>query len=298
MNKRIASQREKTGINGHTRLAGVVGWPIGHTLSPAMQNAAFRHHGLNVAYLPLGVSPAGLAAFCRGLRPLEPAGLNITVPHKEAVIPLLDGLAASASVMGAVNTVVCRAGRWIGHNTDGFGFLASLKGILAPQGLQVVLLGGGGAGRAVAFSLAQAGAARITLVEPDSGRRNRLIRDLKQRLGYSAVVAARPGTAELRSALDRCALLVQATPLGLQARDPLPLPEPWMPEGICVYDLVYGRQLTPFLRLAKRRRNRVVPGWKMLLGQGAEAFRLWTGKQPPVKLMQEALLSAGGLKEI
>lgn len=285
-------------ITGRTRLAGVVGWPIEHTLSPAMQNAAFQHCGLPAAYLPLGVPPDGLADFCRGWRRLRPVGFNVTVPHKEAIIGNLDGLAPSAKALGAVNTVVCRGrGRWIGHNTDGYGFLASLTGIFSPRGRRVVLLGGGGAGRAVAFSLAQAGAARLTLSEPDAGRRRRLIEDLRRR-GFTAVAAANPGSADLRDSLKQCGLLVQASPLGLRPRDPLPLPAAWMPRGICVYDLVYGSRLTPFLRLARSRKNRVIPGWKMLLWQGAEAFKLWTGKKPPVEIMRAALISAGGLKEV
>jgi shikimate dehydrogenase len=284
-------------INGHTRLAGVVGWPIEHTLSPAMHNAAFRYYGLPVAYLPLGVPPAGLNAFCRGWRQVNPLGFNVTVPHKETILKHLDGLAPSAAAMGAANTVVCRHGRWIGHNTDGYGFLASLAGVFSPRGQQAVLLGGGGAGRAVAFSLARAGVARLTLVEPDAGRCRRLLQALRRR-GFKAVAAANPGSTDLREALSRCQLLVQASPLGLRPQDPLPLPEAWLPRGICVYDLVYGRSLTPFLRLARRRRNRIIPGWKMLLWQGAEAFRLWTGRKPPVAVMQAALVEAGGLKEV
>lgn len=289
-------KRSAWNIDGHTRLAGVVGWPIEHTLSPAMHNAAFRHYGLPVVYLPLGVPPAGLGAFCRGWRQLQPLGFNVTVPHKQTIMRQLDGLAPSAEAMGAVNTVVCRRGRWIGHNTDGYGFLASLAGVFSPRSQRVVLLGGGGAGRAVAFSLAKAGAAQLTLSEPDAGRRRRLIRDLRRR-GFTAVAAATPGSADLRSAVGKCRLLVQASPLGLRPQDPLPLPESWLPRGICVYDLAYGRSLTPFLRLARRRRNRVIPGWNMLLWQGAEAFRLWTGRKPPVEIMRAALISAGGLAE-
>lgn len=282
-----------TPINGATRLAGIVGWPVAHTLSPALHNAAFRFHRINAVYVPLGVPREGLRPLLRSLQTVGALGVNVTVPYKEAVIPLLDRCAPSAAVIGAVNTVVFEKNRLVGHNTDGLGFMASLGEVLAPRGQHAVLLGAGGAGRAVAISLALAGVKRICLAEPDARRRQRLVRDVKK-AGLVSVAGVAPNSPALRRELAECRLLVQASPLGLRERDPLPLPAAWMPAGICVMDLVYGKKLTPFLTLARGRGNRIIPGWKMLLHQGAESFRLWTKKKPPLDVMRQALLTAGG----
>jgi len=284
-------------ISGSTRIAGVIGWPVKQTLSPAMQNTAFQYYGLDVVYLPLEVPAQGLRSLMLALKQLNAVGVNVTIPYKEKIIPFLDECAVSAKQIGAVNTVVFKNNCLIGHNTDGFGFLASLKGMLVPRGKQVVLVGAGGAGRAVAISLASAGVKQLTIVDVDFRRLNKLIRDVKKS-GYPQVRGMKPGTSELRERLQQSMLLVNATPLGLKPTDPLPIPEQWMPKRICVMDLVYGKQLTSFLQLAKRKNNQVIPGWKMLLYQGAEAFRLWTGKKPPLDRMQQALVSAGGLKTI
>jgi shikimate dehydrogenase len=287
-------EKPRVSITGATRIAGVIGWPIQHTLSPAMQNAAFSHYGLDVAYVPLGVPPSGLGILVKSLQQLDAVGVNVTIPYKEKVIPYLDACAPSAKQIGAVNTIVFHKLRIIGHNTDGLGFLQSIQGVARIKGAQAVVLGAGGAGRAIAVSLALAGAGQLTLVDVDSQRLGRLIRDIRK-LGYPYVRGTRPSTAELKAQLGKSQLLVNATPLGLKSKDPLPLPPAWMPSAVCVLDVVYGKRMTPLLRLAKAKKNRIVPGWKMLLYQGAEAFRLWTGKNPPVNLMQQALVKAGGL---
>lgn len=287
----------KTIINGSTRIAGVIGWPIEHTLSPAMQNAAFGHYRLEAVYLPLGVAPPGLRVLLMTLKHLNAWGVNVTIPYKEKVMAYVDDCAASAKQIGAVNTIIFKKDRLTGHNTDGYGFLESLKGTIHPQGKSAVLIGGGGAGRAVAVSLALAKVKQLTIVEVDQKRLGKLLRHIKQ-LGYASVKGIKPDTSALRAEVKQAALLVNATPLGLKTNDPLPLPQAWMPEKVCVMDLVYGKRPTPFLQLAKKNKNLVIPGWKMLLYQGAEAFRLWTGKKPPVACMQQALMVAGGLKVI
>lgn len=284
-------------INGTTRLAGVMGWPIAHTLSPAMHNAAFGFYRLNAVYVPLGVPREGVRPLLQSLRAVGALGVNVTVPYKESVIPLLDRLAPSAAAIGAVNTVVFEKQRMVGHNTDGLGFLASVREVLSPRGKRAVLVGAGGAGRAVAISLARAGVKHLSLAEPDLRRRQRLLRDVRK-AGTLSVMGVAPGSAALRRELAACHLLVQASSLGLRKQDPLPVPAAWMPNRICVMDLVYGKQLTPFLTLARARHNRIIPGWRMLLYQGAESFRLWTGKKPPLLHMRRALLAAGGLKDL
>ena len=283
-------------ITGETKLAGVIGWPITHTLSPVMQNIAFMYYNLAVTYVPLGVPPQGLKMLLMSLQQLGADGVNVTIHYKEKVMSFLDQLAPSAKAIQAVNTIVFQSGKMVGHNTDGFGFLASLKGVQTLHQKQAVLLGGGGAGRAVAISLAQANVRKITIVDIDEKRLRKLVREVKA-LGCSHVAGMRPGTEALKQCLQQTDLLVNATPLGLKAGDPLPIPQDWMPKRKCVMDLVYGRRPTSFFTGAARKQNRVVPGWKMLLLQGAESFRLWTGKKPPVAKMEAALLLAAGIKK-
>ncbi len=284
--------RTQPTISGTTRIAGVVGDPIAHTLSPAMQNAAFAALGLDAVYVPFRVEPSGLGPLLRALSAAGALGLNVTVPYKQAVVRHLHGLAPSARRIGAVNTVVFSRGKCVGHNTDGTGCLASLTPVCPPRGQRAVLLGAGGAGRAVAVALCDAGCAHLTLVEPDAAALRRLTTWLS-RLGHRRVTALAPGTAPVREALARARLVINATPLGLRPADPLPVPAAWLPARACVLDLVYGHGPTRFQRVAGRRGCRVVPGWHMLLHQGAEAFRLWTGRPAPLAVMRRALLLAG-----
>lgn len=281
-------------ITGKTKLAGVIGWPIEHTLSPVMQNTAFAYYKKDISYVPFGVQPQGLRQLLLSLNQLGAVGVNVTIPYKEKVIPYLDQLAPSAKTIGAVNTIVFQSGKMIGHNTDGIGFLNSLKGIQVLRNKDVVLLGGGGAGRAVAVSLAQAKVNQLTIVDIDMTRLRKLMKDLRA-LGLKNLQGVAPGTSQLQDALAQTDLVVNATPLGLKASDPLPVPKEWIPRGKCVMDLVYGKKPTAFMKAAARKKNSVVPGWKMLLLQGAESFRLWTGKKPPVFEMQRALLQAAGI---
>ena len=281
-------------ITGSTRIAGVIGWPIEHTLSPAMQNVAFEHHGLDAVYIPLGVPAAGLVPLLKSLQAMNAWGVNVTIQYKEKVMMSVNVLAGSAIEIGAVNTIVFKEGKMIGHNTDGYGFLESLKGVIQPRAKNALLLGGGGAGRAVAISLAKAKVKCLTIVDVDQRRLSKLIGDIKKN-GFSRVAGVKPLTAALQTVAARADLVINATPLGLKATDPLPLPMAWMPKKKCVMDLVYGKKPTPFLNAAKKQGNVLIPGWKMLLLQGAEAFYLWTNKKPPIQKMQAALMAAGGL---
>lgn len=278
-------------ISGRTRLTGVVGNPIAHTLSPVMQNAAFAARGVDAVYVPLGVGPQSLRPLLRGLAGLNALGVNITIPYKHQALQLVDECSAAARRIGAVNTVVFRNGRLVGHNTDGLGFLASIRPHFRPRGQRAVLVGCGGAGHAIAVSLAEAGISDLTLIDPDAAQRRALLARLRDygrlRLGHYA-----PGAAAARAQAAAAGLLVNASPLGMKPRDPLPLPADWIPRKCCVMDAVYGRGLTPWLRAAQAKGCRVVPGWHMLLHQGAESFRLWTSLRPPLQVMQKALESA------
>jgi shikimate dehydrogenase len=277
-------------ITGRTRLTGVMGWPVSHTLSPAMHNAAFRTLGLDWVYVPLLVHPDRVIDAVKGLVSLGFAGANVTVPHKQAVMPLMDELTPIARAAGAVNTIVVRDdGSLLGGTTDGVGFLADLASHgVKPQG-RVIVLGSGGAARSVVFALAEAGA-EVHVVARSLDKAAALCQDIAAAL---PATASRPvahlfpaALAELSAAAG---LIVNATSLGLHADDPLP----WL-EGLrfrpdqTVYDLIYNRP-TPLLARAQADGARGIDGLGMLVHQGAAAFELWTGVSAPVGVMAAAI---------
>jgi shikimate dehydrogenase len=235
----------------------------------------------------------GVKRLLQALTDLGALGVNVTIPHKQLALGCVDACSPEAERIGAVNTVVFQGSKRIGHNTDGLGFLSALKEAGVPlKGRRAVLLGAGGAGRAVAVSLLQAGVAQLTLSEPQAASRRQLLAHLKK-LGFVQVLGVEPGTAALRQASLAAHLVVNASPLGLKPGDPLPLAADWIPAQQSVMDLVYGHGPTAFLKAARSRSARTVPGWHMLLYQGVEAFRLWTSRKPPVEVMRRALLYAG-----
>jgi shikimate dehydrogenase len=281
-------------IDGKTRLAGVMGNPIAHTLSPAMHNAAFSALGINAVYVALPIPAEGVKGLLQTCTDLGMLGLNITIPHKRLAMKYVHECSADARRIGAINTVVFQGKKRIGHNTDGLGFLQALKAAkISLRGKRAVLLGAGGAGRAVAVSLLQAGVTHLTLSEPNAKQRSGLLRQLKI-LGYNnRVIGVEPNAPVLRERALAAHVIVNASPLGLKPGDPLPISGEWIPEKQAVMDLVYGHGLTPWLQAARKKQCRIVPGWHMLLYQGAEAFRLWTGCKPPVEIMRRALLRSG-----
>ncbi len=280
-------------IDGRTRLVGLIGWPVEHSLSPAMHNAAFATHKLNWSYVPLPVRPEALTDAVAGLAALGFRGANVTVPHKEAVIPLLDSLSPEAERISAVNTIVVEEDeRLVGHNTDVAGFIAALRqGGFSPEGRSTVVVGAGGAARAVVHGLLVAGAARILILNRSRARAEKLITEL----GADARVQALPLIPEalVESARD-ADLLVNATPVGLWPDTegsiwPMEVP---IPARITVFDLVYNPVETRLLRQARQNGARTITGLGMLISQGAAAFRLWTGIEPPVDAMRTACVRA------
>lgn len=258
---------------GSTRAAFILGHPVAHSRSPAMQNAAFAAAGIDARYLALDVAPDGLAAALSGLKATSALGCNVTIPHKEAALALVDELDPSARAAGAVNTVVFRDGRAIGHNTDGAGAVDALRehGVKLP-GSRVLVVGAGGAARGVAHALKAAGA-DVTVTNRTPGR--------AAALGFPTIPWER-----IPDVMRNVDLLVNATSLGMKGeRVPAPLDK--MMPGSAVFDCVYGD--TPLLRDARERGLHAVPGDAMLLHQGARAFTLWTGKPAPVHVMKQAL---------
>lgn len=275
-------------ISGKTAIYGIFGYPVEHTFSPGMHNTAFKKLGMNACYIPFAVPPDRLADAVKAVIPLNLRGLNITVPHKERIIPFLDELSEEARLIGAVNTVEIREGSLIGHNTDGRGFLRSLKeeALFKPKGKKFLLIGSGGAARAVGFSLALAGASTIFLTDIDSGKALLLANTIREETG----IDVRPVSAELVPESAKGAdCLINATPLGLKKNDDLPLPPALIQPGHLVCDLVYNPPLTRFLKAAGAKKAKIHRGLGMLLYQGVIAFEIWTNKKAPVSVMKTAL---------
>lgn len=280
-------------IDGKTQLYGLLGWPVGHSLSPVMHNAAAAALGLNLAYVPLPVAPAQLPAAVRGLAALGFHGANVTVPHKEAVVPLLDELSVAASAIGAINTITVAGGALLGDNTDWSGFLADLRALdLALDGRDCLVLGAGGAARAVVYALLRAGGC-VHVLARRAGQAAALAVDL---LSGSPAELPGPATASAGSLDDlpdlattlAAPLVVNTTPLGMAPEvDRSPWPDGLaFPAGAFAYDLVYNPAQTRFMAQAVAGGSRAANGLGMLVAQAAEAFELWTGYQPDAALMR------------
>lgn len=275
-------------ISGKTSIFGIFGHPVEHSFSPGMHNAAFAAIGLDGCYVPFAVHPDVLGNAVKAIVPLGLRGLNITIPHKEKVIPFLDDLADDARLIGAVNTIEVRDKKIIGHNTDGKGFVRSLReetGFL-PKGKTFLMVGSGGAARAVCFELALAGAGDILLHDIDRDKAEKLGHDIRSATATRVTVT---DASSLRTLAPDADCLINATPLGLKKSDPLPLSRDLMRKGQLVCDLVYNPPDTRLLRTAQSRGAKTLRGIGMLLYQGVIAFEIWTGKKAPVSVMKKAL---------
>jgi shikimate dehydrogenase len=271
-------------------LVGVFGYPVAENPTGVMQEAAFRACGLNWRYLTIEVRPEQLADAVRGLRAFNMRGINLTIPHKVAVIEHLDSLSPEAELMGAVNTVVREGQRLIGHNTDGKGFVRSVRedAGLDPAGKRVVFLGAGGAARAMAVEMALAGAAHITVVNRTPARGKTLVDLLQSRTSTPAALVPWQEPYAVPAEAD---ILVNATSIGLFPlvdEKPAVAMESIHP-GLLVCDVIPNPPHTAFLAAAEARGARTLDGLGMLVGQGAIAFKMWTGLDAPVDVMRKAL---------
>ncbi len=268
-------------INGRTKIYGILGRPVAHSLSPEMHNAAFRELEIDAAYVACPVTD--LVQAVAGLRGLAIQGVSVTIPFKEEIIPLIDELDPQAARIGAVNTVVNRDGRLIGYNTDWLGALRALQVHTRLAGEQVLILGAGGAARAIAFGVLQEGG-RVSLTDLDAPRAAALARDLQ--------AAAIP-----LSRLDQCpaAILVNATPVGMEPQvEEIPIPPEHLGRFRLVMDAVYRPLETRLLKEAKARGAATIDGLQMLIHQATAQFELWTGRPAPLETMARAAYQALG----
>jgi len=277
-------------IGTDTRVYALIGDPIEHSLSPLMQNLAFRSLGLDCIYLAFRVKPEELGWAIKGVRALGVSGFNVTVPHKVAVIPFLDDVDHSASDVGAVNTVTNRSGRLVGHNTDGSGALAALsdEGVDL-KGKKVVILGAGGAARAIAFATAHA-AGSLVIMNRTTSKAEELSSDLKKR--YRKLIEARKLSNEtLSEELVDAEVLINATSVGMSPRTEESLVNRHMIRPkTTVFDIVYNPLETKLISEAKAAGAKTIGGAKMLIYQGALSFEIWTGIKAPVDEMLKAVI--------
>ncbi|HEU4759992.1 MAG TPA: shikimate dehydrogenase [Dehalococcoidia bacterium] len=287
------------------KLLGVIGWPLEQSLSPAFQQAALDHLGLDIRYEAWPTPREELEARVRGLRAPDHLGANVTIPHKEAVIPFLDELDDLARRAGAVNTIVNREGRLAGYNTDVTGFLRALRedGTFDPAGCRALIAGAGGAARAVVVALIEAGAASVTVINRTFARATELVEDLQPFAGDTELHALPDMYTSWAAAAVSCRLLVNCTSVGLAGtpeEKESPVPVDVIPAAAMVYDLLYRPAQTSLMAAARRRGARVLGGLPMLVYQGADSLRLWTGLEPPVDIMFDAArwaLARAGTKE-
>ncbi len=281
-------------ITGKTKLVGLLGWPVSHSFSPAMQNAAFAELGIDWAYVPLPVRPEDVEGALQGLAALNFVGANVTVPHKQAVMRHLDELSEAAQITGAVNTIHIEDGRYCGYNTDARGFIKALEEAgHDPKGMRVAVLGAGGAARAVVYALTKAEVASIIVFNRTAERAAFLVSDLVEafpdsHLGFKALT---PDT--LVALDDQLDLVINTTSVGMHPKieaSPWPDEVP-VPNNTIFYDLVYNPLETTFLKQAKDAGQATVDGLGMLVHQGAFALQTWMGEETvPVKVMREAAL--------
>ncbi len=275
-------------VNFKQELTAVFGYPVAENPSQVMAEAAYRHHGLDWRYLTLEVTPANLAAAVAGARAMGFRGFNCTIPHKVAIIPLLDGLGESASVMGAVNCVVRRGDKLIGENTDGKGFLKSLCDIMNPQGKYIIILGAGGAARAISVELALAGAAQITIVNRGVERGHTLVKLLREKVAPTAEFVAWHGDYSIP---ENCDVVINATSIGLypDVDVRVEIDTSSLRPSMIVADVIPNPPQTRLIRDAQARGCCVLDGLGMLVNQGIIGIEYWTGVTPDAQVMRTAL---------
>ena len=278
-------------LTGHTRIVGVIGDPVEHSRSPQMHNAAFAKAGLDYVYVPFHVRPDDLADAIAGFKATNIVGINVTLPHKQAVIPYLTSISREAELIGAVNTLTFVNGKIHGDNTDAPGVLKALEengNMSVPVGENVVVLGAGGAARAVVVALALRGVASITIANRTVEKAIALAEEMDRQIGVSMQGM---GLADERLPLTirQSKLLVNTATTSMDATQPLLISADWFQPNTIVYDIVYTPPVTSLMQAATERGCRTLGGIGMLVHQGAIAFEKWTDVTPCTETMRQAL---------
>jgi shikimate dehydrogenase len=279
-------------IGGTTRLTGVIGFPIEHSLSPAIHNKAFEMLNLDCVYVPIRVEPGKIGQLLNGIKAMNFAGINVTIPHKQAVMPYLDHIDQEARLVGAVNTIKNVNGKLYGYTTDTGGYIQSLaeKGITL-KGKKVLVLGGGGAARSLAVGLALRKIPLcLTILGRTVGKVKKIIRDIQSNT-HLPIRGGRLTDTALGEELEQNDLVINCTAVGMHPKkDATPIPRAFLRKGLIVSDIIYNPLETRLLREAKKAGCITIDGLGMLLFQGMAAFEIWTGKRPPMgPLRKEAM---------
>jgi len=272
-------------FTGKTKKLGIVGYPVKHSLSPVLQNAALKAAGQDYAYVALSVAPDELYTAFMGLKAMGFRGFNLTIPHKKKIIPFLDEIDETAKIIGAVNTVVFENGRSYGYNTDAVGFISGLqKEKISLENKKVVLLGAGGAAHAVIWGLIK-NKVKSICIGVRNVKKAQLVADAFSK--YTTIEIFDWKREDFQKSLGNADLLVNTTPMGMRPKIDEAPPVSWeyIKKRTFVYDIIYTPQKTLFLEQAEVNGNPVLNGEGMLVGQGAAAFKLWTGVEPDVELM-------------
>lgn len=281
-------------LNFKQELTACFGKPVAENPTQAMVEAAYRHHNLAWRYLTVEVDPAGLGDAVRGARAMGFRGFNCTIPHKVAVIQHLDGLGESASLMGAVNCVVRRGDKLIGENTDGLGFVQSLRTLTDPRGKRVLMLGAGGAARAIGVELALAGASHITLVNRSAERGQTLAALLRDKAKIACDLVVGTADAKIPEGTD---VVINATSIGLypDVNARLPLDTSGLKASMVVADVIPNPPTTRLVREARAKGCKVIDGLGMLVNQGVIGIKHWSGIDPDPSIMRKALEDVFGV---
>lgn len=274
-------------IKGSTNIVGLIGHPVEHSFSPPMHNAAFQKLGMDYAYVAFDVDPENLKSAIEGARSLNIRGFNVTIPHKIAVMEFLDEIDDVANLIGAVNTIDFKNMK--GYNTDGIGAVKAIEEVTSIKNRNVIVAGAGGASRAISFYIAKYGADKLTILNRNVDRAESLAGDVSNsglidETGFGSI-------SNIGSYLSDADILIDTTPLGMHPHindEPIASAED-MHEDLTVFDAVYNPNETVLLKEAINAGAKPVYGIKMLLYQGAESFRIWTGREPPVSEMEKAL---------
>jgi len=278
-------------ISGRTRICGIIGDPVEHSLSPVMHNVAFQELNLDLVYVAFRVKKNELREAILGARSLDVHGLNVTMPHKNAVIKYLDEIDPTARSIGAVNTILNDKERLIGYNTDGAGALKTLKeNGVGLRGKKLLLLGAGGAGKAIAFYVAQE-VEELKILNRNTQKAKELAQLLRKEFGKK--IDGNSLSAEIvKEELEDADILINATSVGMHPDVDRSLVDPsWLRPDLCVMDIIYHPIETKLAKDARLTGAKVVPGIEMLVYQGAASFEIWTNHHAPVKVMKEAVLN-------
>lgn len=279
-------------INGKTKLAGIIGYPLTYTLSPKIQNIAFSNTGLNWCYVPLRVENKNLFNAMKGLKALGFKGVNVTMPYKESILEYIDELDPSAKIVEAVNTISIIEEKLIGYNTDGTGFLKSIQedANFDLKDKKALITGAGGAAKSIAVSLASAEVTKIIILNRTL-EKAQIIEKLLKKFFQNIEISSFDFNADLKKAFSEVDVIINTTPIGMDAAiNQTPAPVEYILDKHFVYDLIYQPKETLFLNQAKKRGAKTLNGIGMLVYQGAASFEIWTGIYPQTEPMFKAII--------